>query len=194
MLTRKTLKGTTKSSKETQPRKKVTDQKKMSEYLEQEIKKHRNLYYNESPSISDKEFDDLIENLRTVKPDSRVLKEIGASPKRNPVSLPVFLGSLENYFDDDVIKWIKKNKQKALVASEKLDGVSLCAVYKHGKLTLLTTRGDGKTGENITYKAPFLKGLPLMIDEHESVIIRGEALLIGNVPDGYKTRDRKSVV
>lgn len=50
--------------------------KERARELESEIKRHRELYYNRSPEISDAEFDALVDELRPLAPGSTVLKEV----------------------------------------------------------------------------------------------------------------------
>lgn len=61
----------------------------------------------------------------------------------------------------------------------KLDGLAINASYVDGKLTLVATRGDGVTGEDITARAKKLNisGLPHSIDLAGTVNVRGELLM-----------------
>ena len=156
--------------------------------LEKEIQKHRKFYYQDrNPQISDAEFDELVEKLKNQKPDSPVLQQVGYIPKRHKIALPFILGSLENINVANVLTWMRRQKDFIFV-SYKLDGVSVFAEWKNGKLETLSTRGNGKIGEDLYEKACFFKDLPLKIPIKERVCARGEAIVIGKVPKGYKTR------
>src|SRR3990167_103712 len=57
------------------------NQRQMIKSLEEQIRFHREKYYNEDPAISDAEFDALEDKLREINPDDKVLAEIGSTPK-----------------------------------------------------------------------------------------------------------------
>jgi len=156
--------------------------------LEKEIKRHRKLYYSEfRPEISDEKFDWLVGELRKLDPTSPVLSEVGAIPKKRKVILSVILGSLEKISVTNVLDWMK-NKKDDIMASLKLDGISIFAEWEGGKLKKLSTRGNGKIGENLLHKAYKFKNLPLEIKEKEKIQTRGEAIVEGVIPKEYKNR------
>jgi DNA ligase (NAD+) len=155
--------------------------------LENEIRQHRFLYFNDIPEITDEEFDALLNLLKELKPDSEVINETGAIPKKRKVKLPFLLGSLTNKGVDDVMPWIIKQKSN-IYGSYKLDGLSIYAEWEKGILKLVTTKGDGKYGENITEKAMLFNGIPRKLNKKATISARGEAILIGDLPEGYKTK------
>lgn len=67
----------------------------------------------------------------------------------------------------------------AVVVEVKLDGVALAARYRAGKLVQVVTRGDGRTGEDVTTQVATgaVIGLPLEVDETASFEVRGECYL-----------------
>ena len=78
--------------------------------LEEEVRRHRQLYYNETPEISDDEFDALEDTLRRLAPDSTVLREVGA---RSAAGLPtkkhkIPMGSLDKITEDRLDFWAEK--------------------------------------------------------------------------------------
>jgi DNA ligase (NAD+) len=155
--------------------------------LENEIRQHRWMYYNDLPEITDDEFDKLLNLLKDVSPDSKVIDETGAPPKKKKVKLPYKLGSLTNKGIDDIIPWMTKQKSN-LYGSYKLDGLSIYAEWKNGILKLVTTKGDGEYGEDITQKAMLFKGMPRALKKKVSICARGEAVIFGDLPEGYKTK------
>ncbi len=156
--------------------------------LEETIRYHRRKYYAEfKPEISDMAYDLLVERLRKINPKALVLKEVGYPPLRKKIKLPFILGSLDNVSITNVAKWMKEQND-FIVASYKLDGVSVFVEYEKGILKTLATRGNGEYGEDITYKAPYIKNLPQQIKEKGTVSLRGEAIIEGKIPKGYKTR------
>jgi DNA ligase (NAD+) len=155
--------------------------------LEQEIRQHRWLYYNDIPEITDQEFDALLNRLKDLKPDSKVINETGAPPKKKKVKLPYVLGSLTNKGVDDVMTWLTKQPCN-IHGSEKLDGLSIYAEWEKGILKLVSTKGDGTYGEDITQKAMLFQGIPRKLNKKATVHARGEALIIGELSEKYKTK------
>lgn len=161
--------------------------------LEEAIKLSSDSYYNTGVAlISDEIYDTLVTKLGTLKPDSSVLKIIGAPIKGKKVKLPYWLGSMNKIKADDekvLTCWLASNKGPYLV-SDKLDGVSCLAVI--GKETAVAnkfapklssersetkmyTRGDGETGQDISHlvklignKIPSLEG---------TLAVRGELIM-----------------
>lgn len=155
--------------------------------LEDKIREHRTWYYNEMPKISDEEFDKLIDELRSLYPESDVLKQVGAPPKDKKVSLPFILGSLDKITPTTVEKWILAQNDDITV-SYKMDGISVFALWENAKLIIFSTRGDSKTGQNILAKAECINGMGGNPPKKGTFAMRGEAVIKGNVPPGYKTR------
>ena len=46
----------------------------------------------------------------------------------------------------------------------KVDGLAVDLVYRDGRLTSLATRGDGRTGEDVTYNASFIASIPQALE------------------------------
>ena len=144
--------------------------------LEEEILRHKELYYRGSPEISDEAYDDLERRLNEINPDSYVLKIVGTQPKSDlpKVQHSKKMLSLEKtYSYEDLIKWVN---EKDVVSTIKLDGISCSLVYKNGLLSLGKTRGNGTLGENITSKCLWIPNLPKTISIKEEIEIRGEIL------------------
>lgn len=92
--------------------------------------------------------------------------------------------SLDNAMDDDELTaWF--NRLSKLLATTrfdlcvepKLDGLAIAAKYVNGRLVQVATRGDGKTGEDVTTRAATAKGLPATLTKPVSIEIRGEVLM-----------------
>ena len=83
--------------------------------------------------------------------------------------------SLDKTKDRDVlVSWLGENIG---ILSWKLDGLTVVATYKKGKLEKAVTRGNGEIGEVITHNAKFFAGLPQKIAYTGELVIRGEALM-----------------
>ena len=164
--------------------------------LAEQIEYHNNLYYNnDSPEISDAEYDNLrIKNMELEKqfpnlvlpnsPSKKVGAELNSSFKKVQHLVPML--SLGNTFTkQDVENYINKTKRflqidsnsnLEFLAEPKIDGLSATLVYKNGKLVLGATRGDGKQGENITENIKSIKEIPhyLVGKYPREIEIRGE--------------------
>ena len=140
--------------------------------LEEKITELSDKYYNGQEDVSDHVFDRLIELLKQKKPDSKVLKTVGA-PIRDEmvkVKLPVWMGSMDKVKEDsDSLRIWKEKFNGPYLVSAKLDGVSGLLEYRDNK-KFLYTRGDGSVGQDISYLADFLN-LP---DIKTDCLIRGE--------------------
>lgn len=154
--------------------------------LVEKIFKANIAYRNGHPIISDEEYDLLLESLKSkdfllYKQVRPMLLEPTPNGKTESVELPVVVGSLEklrNGYDDEIIEWDKNQKTKEYVISSKVDGLSLLICYYNGELKLITTRGDGKFGENKTDKLREIAPKLLYGDlANGLVIIRGEGVL-----------------
>ena len=164
--------------------------------LAEQIEYHNNLYYNnDSPEISDAEYDTLrIKNMELEKqfpnlvlpnsPSKKVGAELNSSFKKVQHLVPML--SLGNTFTkQDVENYINKTKRflqidsnsnLEFLAEPKIDGLSATLIYKNGKLVLGATRGDGKQGENITENIKSIKEIPhyLVGKYPREIEIRGE--------------------
>jgi NAD-dependent DNA ligase len=122
--------------------------------LEQRIKKASDAYYNTGKSIiTDAEFDNLVELLRKLKPNSKVLTQIGAPVRAGKVELPFHMGSLDKIKPESADSWLESTPGPYVV-SDKLDGVSIGFVF--GTAAKAYTRGNGTVGQDISHLVPFL--------------------------------------
>jgi len=148
--------------------------------------KHTNkMYYNETPAMSDNEYDIIKEYFERKYPNNKVLDDIGAPIKsKEKVNLPYFMGSMDKIkpTTDALQKWLEKYKGEYVI-SAKLDGVS--GLYTTDNLEQkLYTRGNGKVGQNISHFIPHLR-LPNIPD----AVIRGEFIIEKETFDTYYKND-----
>ena len=149
--------------------------------LAEEIEAHRQRYYFATPTISDGEFDALLHELEAIEdeypalrtPDSPTQK-VGApvaEPGQAEASWPPVehlerLMSLDNAFSDtDLADWAARVEREVGTGARylcelKVDGLAVDLVYRDGRLVSLATRGDGRTGEDVTYNARFVDAIP----------------------------------
>jgi DNA ligase (NAD+) len=149
--------------------------------LEAKIASAAEAYYNGSSTISDAEYDAWCDELIVLNPDSIVLTSIGAEPSSEWTNVAHLapMGSLnkiktpEKMTDHINNKW----EGEAVVVSEKLDGLSICAVYENDILIRAVLRGNGLIGEDILKNASEMKGVIQQIKGKFSGTIRGEIIL-----------------
>jgi DNA ligase (NAD+) len=173
------------------------------ESLRDEIRRHEELYYvHANPEISDVEYDALLVRLQQletehpelVTPDSPT-QRVGGRPAegfdeyvhRRPML------SLDNSYNiDDLRAFDERCRRLAdgrafdYVAELKIDGLSISLHYQKSVLVRGVTRGDGRTGEDVTQSARTIRSVPLRlkaIDEKlgAEVEVRGEAYLSRSV-------------
>ena len=74
----------------------------------------------------------------------------------------------------EVHSWFDKVKDKQILCSYKVDGLSLSLVYEEGYLKLASTRGNGLQGENVTVNVMKVESIPKIIPYKKPINIRGE--------------------
>lgn len=91
--------------------------------------------------------------------------------------------SLDNVFSaEELVEWhtslVKRlGRDPRYVVEPKLDGLALAARYQRGSLVQLITRGDGVHGEDVTFAAPAISGLPSQLAQPLTLEVRGEVML-----------------
>ncbi|WP_424246035.1 DNA ligase (NAD+) [Elusimicrobium posterum] len=172
------------------------DKKTQSEIeeLRRLINYHNELYYNQdNPEISDTEYDQLYSRLKTLEalnPDvageaSPTQKVGGAASSRfKPAVHAAPMLSLDNtYNPDEILRWHERCAKTLgyndfdMVAEAKIDGVSCSLTYENGVFTVGATRGDGKTGEDVTANIKTIKTIPHTIGFLGKIEIRGEVYI-----------------
>ncbi len=104
-------------------------------------------------------------------PDSPT-QRVGGQPREGFVKVPHSspMLSLDNALNeqelrefDARVRTLLKSEDYEYVAELKLDGLSMAAHYREGRLQQAVTRGDGRTGEDVTGNARTIRSLPLRI-------------------------------
>ena len=166
--------------------------KERIEQLRDQIRKHDYHYYVlDSPLITDREYDELLAELKSleaeypelVTPDSPT-QRVGGEPLPGftTVRHRVPLLSLDNTFSREELVEFNRRIQARLFPEEisyvcelKIDGVSIALIYEDGLLTSAATRGDGVVGENVTQNVRTIRTLPLRLrDPVPRLEVRGE--------------------
>lgn len=155
--------------------------------LEEAARYHNTKYWvDNAPEISDVEYDQLIEALRTAAPDSPVLDAIGesggidgAAGDDETIKVahdPPMLSLQKCYDEETLIKWFEKFEGDA-VAGPKIDGVACRLLYNaSGALVLAATRGNGTIGEDITANVRHVLDVPAQL-EIGPLEVRGEVYM-----------------
>lgn len=140
--------------------------------LAQEVRHHRDLYYNRQPVIADAEFDALFRELEQLEeahpelavPDSPTM-QVGApaalsSSFANVEHLERMM-SLDNVFDtDELLEWLERTPAPRYLTELKIDGLSIDLIYRNGRFERAATRGDGRVGEDVTENARVIGDIP----------------------------------
>ena len=170
--------------------------KKRIKELEALLEKHNDLYFNQdSPEITDYEFDQLSLELRALEKEHPELadadsptKRVGGKAKRTAgvmVRHRVPMLSIQDVFSrEDVDKFINDMKEKLgddteFIVETKIDGLSMALRYENGELVTAITRGDGRIeGEDVTENARVIGDVVQTLkDKLEYLEIRGEVYM-----------------
>ena len=170
--------------------------KKRIQYLRETTAYHAKKYYDEdSPEISDFEYDMLLNELKNlekqfpefIEADS-LTQKVGGTVKSGfeKVQHEVPLQSLQDVFDfEEVIAFDERMKKLSeqtglpleYVVETKIDGLSVALEYKDGVLIKGATRGNGQEGEDVTENLKTVKTIPKKLKEKIDVIVRGEVFI-----------------
>ena len=155
-------------------------------------------YVKDAPTISDAEFDTLMRRLEELEdhypelrtPDSPTQKVGGAvSTDFTPVDHLEQMMSLDNAFSHlELAAWkARLDREEALGADFlcelKVDGLAINLLYENGRLARAATRGDGRTGEDVTPNVRTIEGIPSRLTGNDDypvpalVEVRGEVFL-----------------
>ena len=169
------------------------------EALRDEIRRHEDLYYiQDNPEISDREFDELLERLQQLEtehpelitPDSPT-QRVGGRPaegfpevrhRRPMLSLDNSYNIEELRAFDERARRLGDGRQLEYVAELKIDGLSLSLHYENQLLERAVTRGDGRTGEDVSQNARTIRSVPLRLSKAAKPIgneveVRGEVFI-----------------
>lgn len=163
-------------------------EKRMDELIKKLNQASYEYYTNDNPSITDQEYDDMMDELikletnnpnlvRSDSPTLRIGGEVINDFKKITHTIPMMsLGDVFNLeeirdFDERVKKTIT---DPSYICELKIDGLSVSLKYEKGKLVTAATRGDGVTGEDITHNVRTIKNVPLSLPVDIDIEVRGE--------------------
>ena len=156
---------------------------------------HNDRYFgDDDPEISDAEFDELVRELRTIETDhpelvpTTSLLDVPGAPRSTtfaPVTHRMPMTSLDNAMDHDELAAWGERVSKGLsgesvryVCELKIDGLALSLRFEGGDFVQAATRGDGKTGEDVTANVRTIAGIPQRLAPAPAVLeVRGEVYM-----------------
>ena len=163
--------------------------------LREALEQHNyNYYVLSAPTISDREFDEMMKELQVLEeahpeyadphsPTQRVGSDLSKEFEQVVHKYPML--SLGNTYSEDEVKDFYEriardlNEPFEIVAELKYDGTSISLTYEDGRLVRAVTRGDGTRGDDVTANVKTIRSVPLKLmgDRYPATFeIRGEIL------------------
>lgn len=155
-------------------------------------------YVLDNPTVSDKEYDTLYDELRALEEASGVVfpdsptRRVGGEPikgfeKHTHIAR---LYSLDKCVTKEQLSAFltrveKVSKSAAYTVEYKFDGLTVCLTYDKGEFVRATTRGNGIVGEDVTAQVLTIKSFPLKISYQGALEVRGEAVIRLSVLEKY---------
>ncbi len=173
---------------------KTPEAKRIKELVDS-IRHHEYLYYSQdSPEITDHEYDLLMQELIDLEeknphllPQDSPTQRVGGEPidSFGQVNHSVPLLSLDNAFGPEDLRAFDLRTRKELGNSSdlryavefKIDGLTVALRYENGRFVQGATRGNGLIGEDITENLKTIRSLPLVLKEPLDLQVRGEAYI-----------------
>src|SRR4030081_1781385 len=155
--------------------------RKEIEELRDKLRYHEYRYYVlDDPEISDAAYDRLMNRLKELEaahpnlitPDSPTVR-VGATPREGfqTVQHARPMLSLDNAFSYETLADFDRRVRESsgrekieYIAEHKFDGLSISLQYQGGALARGVTRGDGRTGEDVTPNVKTIRSIPLSVD------------------------------
>ena len=171
------------------------------DWLRELIHEHNQAYYErDAPIIADADYDLLIRELRfleeahpdLITPESPTQSGVGGSPSEqfSPVEHRRRMMSLDNAMDlEELRSWGERTARRLAdlgndstvryVCELKIDGLAVSVRYENGRLVQAATRGDGRTGEDVTANVSGISAVPQMLGAGAPEVLeaRGEIYL-----------------
>lgn len=149
-------------------------------------------YVLDQPTVSDYEYDHTLRELEELEakhpdlitPDSPT-QRVGGEALNTfaPVRHPVPLESLQDVFSDEemlgfIAQMEKGTENPVFLVEPKVDGLSIALEYENGVFVRGATRGDGRTGEDVTENLRTIKSIPMKLENAPArLIVRGEVFM-----------------
>ena len=168
--------------------------KKRIEELRKKTEYYAKKYYDDdSPEISDFEYDMLMLELRNLekeypeyKSKESLTEKVGGHVKEGfkKVEHEIPLLSMQDIFSkEEVEAFIQRIRKQAtdedvkFVVETKIDGLTAALEYVDGKFVRGATRGNGQVGEDVTENLQTIKNIPKTLKEKVTITVRGEVFI-----------------
>lgn len=150
-------------------------------------------YVNDNPSVSDFEYDALMEELQMLEkkhpemrdrlsPTNRVgggivkgFQEV--RHKKYMLSIGDVFNEEELYGFDETVRKLTGLKEVEYMCEVKIDGLACSLTYENGDFDIASTRGDGTVGEDVSQNVLTIPSIPLHIKETRDLEVRGEVYM-----------------
>jgi DNA ligase (NAD+) len=183
--------------------------KKELHKLKEQIRLHDYKYYVENaPLISDYEYDMLLRRVKDIEKERPELIEkdsptqgIGKDTTQGfrKIRHRAAMLSIDNTYSADELREFDKRVRKNLsrddisyTAELKIDGASVSLLYRKGVFRQGATRGDGKSGDEITQNLKAIKSIPLLVKDKdnfpEDIEVRGEVFMGREIFDALNSQ------
>ena len=164
---------------------------KMNNLIEKISKASYDYYVLDNPTISDKEWDKMYDELSVLEKQTGIVlpssptNKIGGTPldkfeKTTHYRKLMSLDKAQSF--EEITEWVERNQKIISFKHEfslehKFDGLSLALTYRNGKLDMGATRGNGEVGENVTSQVKTIRTIPLTIPYKGLVVVQGEGIM-----------------
>jgi len=162
---------------------------------------NRNYYEHDNPTISDKEYDKLYDELVDLEKELGVIlpnsptQRVGGDvldkfvKKKHEIRL-YSMGKVRSFEElNDFFADMKKFVPQPEFAVEyKFDGLTIVVEYENGKFINAVTRGNGEIGEVVTEQVKTIKSVPLEIPFKGRLIVQGEGMMTNSSFKRYNAK------
>ncbi len=168
------------------------DEKLRIKELREELEKYSIEYYvNDNPSVSDQEYDRLMQELMALEQKHPEMQDPNSPSQRiigsvlegfEKVHHDSQMLSLSNVFNkEEIEEFVERIKQSCsnpeFVVECKYDGLAMSLQYDNGQFVRAVTRGDGIVGEDVSNNVKTILSIPMHIPETRHVEVRGEVYM-----------------
>lgn len=176
-------------------------------FLRKELEKYSIEYYvYDNPSVSDQEYDRLMQELMTLEekhpemydansPSQRIIGQVleGFEKVRHDSQM-LSLGNVFNYEEiEEFVTRIQGSVEDAeFVVECKYDGLAMSLIYENGSFVRAVTRGDGLVGEDVSANIKTIQSIPMHIPERRHVEVRGEVYMPKKSFEKLNERQKKN--
>ena len=171
----------------------MSDKNRVNELTKLLEQYNHEYYVLDNPSVSDAEYDRLINELILLEEKYPELKSPFSPTQRvggkvlsefEKITHKRSMLSLANAFNEQDVRDFDRKVKEALglasvtyMCEMKIDGLAISLDYQNGRLNYAVTRGDGAVGENVTHNIITIKSIPVQIPEPGNLEIRGEVFM-----------------